>query len=87
MVERQLDEFFTEEGYVGIPSNLPEFTIYFRMENSYVNVFHVVNYRKNLYISGDQYLHIKEKIRNLFLLSVMMEIKPGGFALTMLCAG
>ncbi len=67
MVERQLDEFFTEEGYVGIPSNLPEFTIYFRMENSYVNVFHVVNYRKNLYISGDQYLHIKEKIRNLFL--------------------
>ena len=66
MVERQLNEFFEEEGYVGIPSNLPEFTIYFRMENAYVNVFHVVNYRQNLYISKDQYWHIKEKIRDLF---------------------
>ena len=67
MVERQLNEFFAEEGYVGIPSNLPEFTIYFQMEHTYVNVFHVVYYRSNLYISKDQYLHIKEKIRNLFL--------------------
>jgi Uncharacterized membrane protein (homolog of Drosophila rhomboid) len=67
MVERQLDKFFAEEGYVGIPSNLPEFTIYFQMEPTYVNVFHVVFYRSDLYISKDQYLHIKEKIRNLFL--------------------
>lgn len=67
MVERQLNEFFIEEGYIGIPSNLPEFIIYYQMENTYVNVFHVIYYRKNLYISKDQYLHIKEKIRDLFL--------------------
>ena len=67
MVERQLNEFFTGEGYTGIPSNLPEFSIYFHMENNYVNVFHVIQYRQNLYISKDQYLHIKDKIRDLFL--------------------
>lgn len=66
MVEVQLGEFLAEEGYLKIPSNLPEFTIYFRMENNYVNVFHVINYRQNLYISEDQYLHLKDKIRELF---------------------
>lgn len=67
MVEWQLDEFLVEEGYTSIPSNLPEFIIYFQIENNYVNVFHVIYYRQNLYISKDQYLHIKEKIRDLFL--------------------
>lgn len=66
MIEEQLGEFFAEEGYTKIPSNLPEFTIYFRRENNYVNVFHVINYRQNLYISEDQYLHLKDKIRQLF---------------------
>lgn len=67
MVERQLDRFFAGEGYTAIPSNLPEFKIYYRMESTYVNVFHVIYYRQGLYISKDQYLHIKEKIKELFL--------------------
>lgn len=66
MLEQQLEYFLAEEGYAKIPSNLPEFTIYYRMENNYVNVFHVIDYRQNLYILEDQYLHIKEKIKNLF---------------------
>lgn len=66
MLEQRLEYFLAEEGYTKIPSNLPEFTIYYRMENNYVNVFHVIDYRQNLYILEDQYLHIKEKIKNLF---------------------
>ena len=66
MIEEQLGRFLAEEGYTMIPSNLPEFTIYFRMENNYVNVFHVISYQKNLYISEDQYSHIKDKIKDLF---------------------
>ena len=38
MVEQQLDDFLTKEGYTKIPSNLPEFVLYFQMENNYVKV-------------------------------------------------
>lgn len=67
MVQRQLEEFFSKEGYVNIPSNLPEFTIFFRTENTCVNVFHVIYCREDLHISKGQYEHIKDKIRDLFL--------------------
>lgn len=66
MVKEQLEHFLTEEGYNKIPSNLPEFTIYFQLENNYVNVFHIIDYRNELYISEDQYIHIKKKICELF---------------------
>lgn len=66
MVEKQLGEFFADEGYVGISSNLPEFTIYFHVEHAYVNVFHVIYYKQGLYISKDQYMHFKEKIKSFF---------------------
>ncbi len=66
MVKNQLEDYFTEEGYNKIPSNLPEFTNFFRLENNYVNVFHVIDYRKDLYISEDQYIHIKETINQFF---------------------
>lgn len=58
----ELEEFFIEYGYNKIPSNLPEFTFFFRAERTFVNVFHVVDYRLGLYISEDQYSHLKETI-------------------------
>lgn len=66
MIKKQLEDYFTEEGYNKIPSNLPEFTIFFHLENNYVNVFHIIEYRNDLYISEDQYIHIKEKIKQFF---------------------
>lgn len=66
MVEEQLYNFFTKEGYEKISSNLPEFTFYFHVENSYVNIFHVVNCERNLYITEDQYRHTKDKIKGFF---------------------
>lgn len=58
----ELENFFNEYGYYKIPSNLPEFTFFFRAERTFVNVFHVVDYRSGLYISEDQYSHLKETI-------------------------
>lgn len=58
----ELEIFFNEYGYNKIPSNLPEFTFFFRAERTFVNVFHVVDYRSGLYISEDQYSHLKETI-------------------------
>lgn len=66
MVEQQLDDFMAEEGYTKVPSNLPEFTFYFHIENSYVNVFRMIYYEKNLYITKEQYQYIKDKIKIFF---------------------
>lgn len=67
MVAKQLGRFFEGEGYACIPSNLPEFTVFFQMENAYVNVFHLIDYRQDIFITAEQYLHIKEKIKDFFL--------------------
>lgn len=66
MVEQQLDEFMTGEGYWKVPSNVPEFVFYFHMENNYVNVFHVVNYERDLHITAEQFFHIKDRIKDFF---------------------
>lgn len=67
MIGEQIGSFFVEQGYTKLPSNLPEFTIYYQMENNYVNVIHVIDCERNLYITEDQYLHIKDKISALFI--------------------
>ncbi|WMC94339.1 rhomboid family intramembrane serine protease [Kineothrix sp. MB12-C1] len=66
MVKEQLEHFLIQQDYNKIPSSLPEFTIYFHMENNYVNVFHIIDYKNELYISEDQYIHLKKKIVELF---------------------
>lgn len=66
MTLEQLEHFFALNEYYKIPSNLPEFSLYFRRENQGVNVIHVIDYKPGLYISGDQYDHLKEKIREFF---------------------
>lgn len=74
MVKQQLDDFLDREGYTKIPSNLPEFTVHFHMENNYVNVLHIIDYREGLYISEDQYDLLKNKIKTLFAEKGIMNI-------------
>lgn len=62
MVFGQLEKLLTEQGFCKVSSNLPEFSFFFRRESAYVNVLHVIDYRPELYITEDQYVHIKEKI-------------------------
>ena len=67
MTLEQLEYLFASYEYHKIPSNLPEFTFYYHKENQGVNVIHVIHYRSGLYISEDQYSHLKEKIREFFI--------------------
>lgn len=62
MISEQIEHLFTRNGYDKVPSNLPEFTFYYRRENQAAIVIHVIRYRPDLYISTDQYAHLKEKI-------------------------
>lgn len=66
MTLEQLEYLFASHEYHKIPSNLPEFTFYYHKENQGVNVIHIINYRSGLYISEDQYSHLKEKIKEFF---------------------
>lgn len=66
MVFEQLENLLTEQGFCKVASNLPEFFFFFRTENTYVNVLHIVDYKQNLYIAEDQYEHIKDKIKDFF---------------------
>lgn len=66
MVKQELEDFLTEEEYIKIPSNLPEFTIFYKPENNYANVLNVIDYHEGQYISEDQYEHIKTQIEKLF---------------------
>lgn len=62
----RLEKLFLEQGYGKIPSNLPEFNFYCRREVQGITVLHVIDYRQGLYISMDQYVHLKEQIEAFF---------------------
>lgn len=66
MVYGQLEQLLIEHEFYKISSNLPEFSIFFRRENLCVNVIQVIDYRQGLYISEDQYGHLKEQTLNFF---------------------
>lgn len=62
----QLEHLLTEQGFFKVSLNLPEFIFFFHLENAYVNVLQVIDYHQGIYISTDQYEHIKELIRKFF---------------------
>ena len=65
-MKQYLDIFLQQMGYAVIPSNLPEFTIYFRPENNLINVIHVITDREGLDLSNEQFEHVKNTIYKLF---------------------
>lgn len=66
MTGEQLEKMFLEEGYSRVPSNLREFTFYFLKENQGVNVVCTIDFGAGLYVSEEQYFHIKDTIREFF---------------------
>lgn len=62
MIAEQIEHLFERNGYNKVPSNLPEYTFYYRSENQGATVIHVIDYRQGLYISEDQYGHLKARI-------------------------
>lgn len=66
MISEQIENLFYENGYNKTPSNLPEFTFYWRKENQGTTVIFVIDYREGLYISEDQYVHMKDRVVEFF---------------------
>lgn len=62
----RLETLFLDHDYNKIPSNLPEFNFYCHREMQGINVLYVIDYRQGLYISKDQYAHMKQKISEFF---------------------
>lgn len=61
--------------YAVISSSLKEFTIFYQSQGVGVNVIHVVDYHKELILTKEQYLHIKEQIISLFEKKGFSDIK------------
>ena len=57
----QIEYLFYLEGYDKIPTNLPEYVFFCRRENQGVTVVFVVDYHRGVYISEDQYTHMKKR--------------------------
>lgn len=74
MIYEHLENLLTEQGFCKVASNLPEFSFFFRRESAYVNVLHVIDYIPELNITEDQYVHIKEKIRDFFRIKGFNEV-------------
>ncbi len=61
MEPEQIERLFYSAGYDKIPTNLPEYTFYYRREGQGITAIFVIDYRQGIYISEDQYAHMKEK--------------------------
>lgn len=70
----RLENLFFAQGYSKIPSNLPEFNFYCHREVQGLNVLYVIDYRQGLYISEDQYAHMKDRIADFFRVKGETEI-------------
>ena len=57
----QIEHLFYMEGYDKIPTNLSEYVFFFRRENQGITVVFVVDYHRGVYISEDQYTHMKKR--------------------------
>lgn len=61
MRAEQMESLFYAAGYDKIPTNLPEYVFYYRRESQGVTVIFVIDYRRGIYISEDQYEHMKNQ--------------------------
>lgn len=62
MRSEQMEHLFERNGYCKVPSNLPEFTFYYREERQGTVVLHIIDYRQGMELSEEQYAHLKTKI-------------------------
>ena len=62
----QIEYLFYTSGYDKIATNLSEYNFYCHRESQGVTVIFVVDYRQGIYISEDQYMHMKNKCEEFF---------------------
>lgn len=59
---KEISYFLRTQDYIPLDTNLNKFTVFFRLENSFVNVIHVVDITENSQIKPQEYGRIVEKI-------------------------
>ena len=57
----QIESLFYSAGYDKISTNLPEYAFFYRKESHGITAVFVIDYHRGIYISEDQYAHMKEK--------------------------
>ena len=57
----QIENLFYSAGYDKISTNLSEYAFYYRKESQGITAIFVIDYHKGIYISEEQYAHMKEK--------------------------
>ena len=62
----QIEYLFYSAGYNKILTNLSEYVFYYRKESQGITAVFVIDYKKGIYISEDQYVHMKEKCAGFF---------------------
>ena len=70
----ELGQFLESRGFCKIVTNLPEFVFFYKQEMQSVNVLFVMDYHAGVYLTGDQYAHLKEEIRKMFASRGVSEI-------------
>lgn len=63
----ELGGFLEDRGFEKIMTNLPEVVFFYKQEMQGVNVLFLLDYQKNVYLTNDQYEHLKDGIRNMFM--------------------
>lgn len=63
---QQIEAFLKQKGYQKIATNLPEFTVFFCMEQNNCSVIFTVEDQAGLYITKEQYEHMKDRVYQLF---------------------
>lgn len=59
---REISYFLRTQDYIQLDTNRKEFTVFFRLENSFVNVIHLVDITKNPDVRPEEYERVIEKI-------------------------
>ncbi len=63
---KELGRFLESRGFGKIVSNLPEFVFFYKQEMQSVNVLFLMDYHSGVYLTEDQYVHLKDGIRKMF---------------------
>ncbi len=66
MIKQQLERHLITSGYYILPSYIPEFSAFVKIENNLYNIILMVDYKKGVYISTDQYEEVKDSLMHYF---------------------
>lgn len=66
MIRPKLERYLRVAGYYSLPSSHPEFSVFVKIENGFLNALQIIYYDKGVYISVDQYQELKEAVKKSF---------------------